>query len=412
MSNRLDVIIFGASGYTGQYVIEEMARKGKQFGFKWGIAGRTVDKLKQVLQQASKFTGIENLDSTIDTITANVTNKQSLVDMCARTKVLINCVGPYRHYGEPVVQACLEARTHYIDISGEPQFLETMQLQYDSQAAERETIIVGSCGFDSLVADLGVETIRQECDQKNLDIAFIESFLSMKHAKTTGGLIHYATWESAVYGVSHAKELKNIRKQLFQQKLPYSKYKLDRRPIFKTALDGKPTWAIPFPGSDKSVVQRTQYFNYTQLNKKPIRFQPYLQISSLFAVIQILFFGSIFSLLTKFKLGIQCLLKYPGLFSGGCVTHEGPTRAECEQASFKMTFVTHTEDKQKLTHEFAGPDPGYLGTSKMLIACAVMLLKENDRLPVKGGVLTPGAAFGRTILMDYLEKEGFSMTRK
>ncbi len=58
ISNRLDVLIFGATGYTGQYVIEEMARKGKQFGFKWGIAGRTVDKLKQVLQQASDVTGV------------------------------------------------------------------------------------------------------------------------------------------------------------------------------------------------------------------------------------------------------------------------------------------------------------------------------------------------------------------
>jgi short subunit dehydrogenase-like uncharacterized protein len=58
LSNRLDVLIFGASGYTGQYVVEEMARKGKQYGFKWGIAGRTVDKLKQVLQQASNITGV------------------------------------------------------------------------------------------------------------------------------------------------------------------------------------------------------------------------------------------------------------------------------------------------------------------------------------------------------------------
>jgi short subunit dehydrogenase-like uncharacterized protein len=57
-SNRLDVVIFGATGYTGQYVVEEMARKGKQYGFKWGIAGRTVDKLKQVLQQASNITGV------------------------------------------------------------------------------------------------------------------------------------------------------------------------------------------------------------------------------------------------------------------------------------------------------------------------------------------------------------------
>jgi short subunit dehydrogenase-like uncharacterized protein len=58
ISNRLDVLIFGATGYTGQYVIEEMARKAKQFGFKWGIAGRTVDQLKQVLQQASDITGV------------------------------------------------------------------------------------------------------------------------------------------------------------------------------------------------------------------------------------------------------------------------------------------------------------------------------------------------------------------
>ena len=58
MSKRLDVLIFGATGYTGQYVIEEMARKGKDFGFKWGIAGRTTSKLAQVLEQASNCTGI------------------------------------------------------------------------------------------------------------------------------------------------------------------------------------------------------------------------------------------------------------------------------------------------------------------------------------------------------------------
>lgn len=58
MTSRLDVIIFGATGYTGQYVVEEMARKAQQFGFKWGVAGRTVDKLKQILQQASDITGI------------------------------------------------------------------------------------------------------------------------------------------------------------------------------------------------------------------------------------------------------------------------------------------------------------------------------------------------------------------
>ncbi|UJR36584.1 hypothetical protein I4U23_029303 [Adineta vaga] len=412
MSSRLDILIFGATGYTGQYVIEEMARKGKQISLKWGVAGRTIEKLKQGLQQASNITGIENLSSTIDTISANITNQQSLVNMCARAKVLINCVGPYRHYGEPVVQACLEARTHYIDISGEPQFLETMQLRYDSQAAEREVVIVGSCGFDSLVADAGVEAIRQECEQKNLDISLIESFLTMKYETITSGLIHYATWESAVYGFSHANELKNLRRQLFQQKLPYPKLKIHRKPIFKTNIQGKPIWAVPFPGSDKSVVQRTQYFNYTKLEKKPIRFQPYLQMPSFISTIKLVFFGLIFSIFAKFQFGVQLLLKFPGLFSNGLVTKEGPSRQDCEHTTFKMTFLTHTENNQKLIHEFAGPDPGYLGTSKMLVACATMLIKENDHLPVKGGVLTPGAAFGRTVLLDHLGKEGFTFVQK
>ncbi|CAF4764891.1 unnamed protein product, partial [Rotaria sp. Silwood2] len=255
---------------------------------------------------------IENLTSNVDTIVANITNKQSLIDMCARTKVLVNCVGPYRHYGEPVVEACLQARTHYIDICGEPQFLETIQLRYDSQAQEREIAIVGSCGFDSLIADLGTETIRKECEQKDLEIALIESYLAIDAPKATvhkREIVNYATWEAAVYGLHHAKELKSLRQKLFEQKLPYSKYKIEKKSNFKTTIHGKSFWVVPFPGSDKSVVQRTQYFNYTKLHKKPIRFQPYFQMPSFISVVKLVFYGFIFSLFTKFKLGMQCLLK-------------------------------------------------------------------------------------------------------
>jgi len=77
-----------------------------------------------------------------------------------------------------------------------------------------------------------------------------------------------------------------------------------------------------------------------------------------------------------------------------------------------MIFVTYTEDKQKSIHEFTGVDPGYGGTAKMVLASAIMLLTENKRLPVKGGVLTPGAAFGRTTLINHLEKEGILFSRK
>jgi hypothetical protein len=100
------------------------------------------------------------------------------------------------------------------------------------------------------------------------------------------GLCHYGTWESAVYGLAHANELKPLRQQLFPQKLPYPKNKFNRyfykdfyliylvlfrKPVFKATVNGESVWAVPFPGSDKSVVQRTQYFNHTQLNRKPVR---------------------------------------------------------------------------------------------------------------------------------------------
>ena len=77
-----------------------------------------------------------------------------------------------------------------------------------------------------------------------------------------------------------------------------------------------------------------------------------------------------------------------------------------------MAFVTYTEEKQKVVHEFSGPDPGYLGTSTMCVACAIILLREQDRLPFRGGVLTPGVAFARTSLKDYLQKNGITFTEK
>jgi short subunit dehydrogenase-like uncharacterized protein len=99
MSNRLDILVFGATGYTGQYVVEEIARRAKHIAFTWGVAGRTVDKLSQVLQQASVVTGVDNLNTSIEKVTANIADSQSLVDMCHRTKILIDCVGPVRRRG-------------------------------------------------------------------------------------------------------------------------------------------------------------------------------------------------------------------------------------------------------------------------------------------------------------------------
>ncbi|CAF1243984.1 unnamed protein product, partial [Didymodactylos carnosus] len=383
--SRLDLLIFGATGYTGKYVVEELARKSQlQQNIKWGIAGRSISKLKQVLDEITKITGI-NLNS-IETIAADINNVESLTKMCQKTDVLINCVGPYRLYGYPVIQACLNAKANYVDISGEPQFLETVQLRYNDEAEKQGVAIVGSCGFDSIIADMGVETIH---------ISYIESFLSLKFGRT-GYAVNFGTWESAVHGLSHAHELKPLRKELFPQKVPYSKYKKERSTIFSTTFDGikDKVWCLPFPGSDKSVVHRTQYFNHTKRNKNPIRYQPYFELSSFFSLIKLIIVSILFKILTSCQFGIQLLLKFPNLFSFGVITHEGPTREQCEEASFKTRFVTYgwkqslnevhtTKPDIESVHEFTGPDPGYIGTSKMVLACALTLHEEKDQLPLK-----------------------------
>ena len=117
-SNRYDFVVLGATGFTGQFVVEELARS---VGTKkhWAVAGRNADKLKAVLAEATSNTGIA-LDK-IPIIAADVSDASTLAVMAKQAKIVLNCVGPYRFYGEAVVAACVENGASCLDISGEPQ---------------------------------------------------------------------------------------------------------------------------------------------------------------------------------------------------------------------------------------------------------------------------------------------------
>lgn len=156
-SERLDVIIFGASGYTGQYTVFEGVKVLK--GLKWGVSGRNKEKLESVLSTVGKKAG-QDL-SKIPIVIADIKDQNSLVEMAKRAKVVVNCCGPYRHFGEQVVTACIEAGTHHVDVSGEPQYMETMQLKYHEQAQEKGVYIVSACGFDSIPCDLGIVFLQE-----------------------------------------------------------------------------------------------------------------------------------------------------------------------------------------------------------------------------------------------------------
>ena len=160
MNREFDIVVFGATGYTGQFVVEEVATtlQKENTKFTWAIAGRNKNKLNEVLKTASKQVNQE-LDG-IGLIEADVSNEESLLAMCKRTRLVMNCVGPYRLYGEPVIKACIEAGTHHVDISGEPCYMETVQLLHSKEAENKEIYIIGSCGWDSIPCDLGINFIK------------------------------------------------------------------------------------------------------------------------------------------------------------------------------------------------------------------------------------------------------------
>jgi hypothetical protein len=357
---------------------------------------------------------------------------------------VINCVGPYRFHGEKVIRECIEARTHHLDVSGEPEFLESMQLKYDQAAREKQVYIVGSCGFDSLPADLGVLYTRQ---QAAFDVEQVESFLTFENRdKSIPTGFNYATWESAVYGFSTIKQLKNIRKQLFTTQPPNksSANKLPKRVGLFGYFYDKLTnaYCMEFLGSDKSVVQRTNYHYLNEKNsssnkKKFIQYQPYFTVPSFYYTLMMIVFGSIFQFLAKYEFGRRLLLTHYRFFTCGLARKENDVKLDPERMeaniSFKMQFrgygfnsnnndsnddssssdtttqmrKTKAANKQhRIITEVVGPEPGYVATSKIVINSSLVLLKESDRLPAGGGVLTPAVAFGETSIIDRLRNAG------
>lgn len=157
--------------------------------------------------------------SKIPIIIADIGDEDSLKKMSEQCKIVVNCCGPYRFFGEQVVKACISSGTHHVDVSGEPQYMERMQLEYNDLASEKGVYIVSACGFDSIPADMGILFLENHFDG---EVNSVETYLeSWEEGKSVGGAsIHYGTWESAVYGLAHANELKGLRSKLYKERLP------------------------------------------------------------------------------------------------------------------------------------------------------------------------------------------------
>lgn len=292
-----------------------------------------------------------------------------------------------------------------------------MQVKYHDKAAEAGVLIVGACGFDSIPADLGVIQLQKNCSG---EIAWIESFAKMESGNS-GSVINHGTWDSAVQFFANLRDLKHVRRDLyggfFKKNFPTFKHKCSQKYLPYTPSEiGELT--VPFWETDKFVVKRTQLAKFIEHNKRPVQMSAYLVVGSWLKVLGMGVIGLLFATFALFECGRKALKKYPSFFTVGAVSLDGPTRNQVSESSFEMTLVGHgwkdkletpTEEprsppEQLIVGRWRGPEAAYAATSVILIQAAITILKENEAIEYKGGVITPGLAFEHTSLVERLRR--------
>ncbi|XP_064394864.1 saccharopine dehydrogenase-like oxidoreductase [Halichondria panicea] len=401
-SRRFNVVVYGATGYTGQFVSEELYRlqNNGRSDLKWAAAGRNRTKLENVL----KASGVEGIDILI----ADVGDQDSLERMCAEAEVVIDCVGPYLLYGEPVVKACINQKCSYVDISGETFYMETIEAKYNEQARDAGVYIVSACGFDSIPNDIGALMVQRSF---NGDLSYVDSYITPtgQYNDTT---INTGTWESLLRSIKAQRKLMKLRKEqsLPALNLPTIKPP-SRKPIFYSDVIGH--WCVPFPGADKAVVHRSLRHRQESEGINAFKFRPYFGLDSIWQGIALLPLFALLLLLLMTDWGLNLLIKYHKFFSGGYI--QTPKRDTLQNKKFATTLVGYGHspgvDKSgspdsKIVVKVSGIDPAYGATSAMLVQSALAIVYERDVLPKSGGVYTPAVAFGNTKIIQNLTDTG------
>jgi short subunit dehydrogenase-like uncharacterized protein len=220
-TKELDLVIFGATGFTGNFVVQEVVKTLPQIesqlrrSLRWGVAGRSEGRLKQVVAKVEQLNP-QTRPPTI--LVADVTSHDSIHELARRTKVVISCVGPYRLYGEPLVKACIHHGTSYVDITGETGFILNSIFRHNEKARHSDVAIVHACGYDSVPAEMGVLYGTRLLEAKNAIPSSIEIFYTFTGG-SFGAQLNTGTYASAIHEMGHMYEIFSLVHAL-EQKYP------------------------------------------------------------------------------------------------------------------------------------------------------------------------------------------------
>ncbi len=372
-----DIIIFGASGFTGRLVAEYLSTRAEDEGIRWAMAGRNAEKLAAVRDEMG-------LPSSVDLVVADTGDADAVDALVRRAKVIITTVGPYQLYGEPLVAACARTGTDYVDLCGEPAWMRQMIDAYDAEAKANGARIVFSCGFDSIPFDLGVWKLQHiAIDQFGAPFKQVHGRVAAMQGTFSGG-----TAASLKATLAAAAQDPNVMATL---RSPYGlvpgfdgvPQPRDNKPRADTATD---SWLAPFimaPINTKNVHRSNALMGH--------------QYGADFEYDEMVMTGNGDSGKARAEAMANANPMGEG---GGPKPGEGPSKEERENGFYELWFLGMHDGTPVKVVVKGDRDPGYGSTSKMISEAAMCLVKEKADTP--GGVLTPAAAFGQAII-DRLE---------
>jgi len=333
---EFDVIVYGASGYTGRLVAEHLAKRyGVGGAVKWAMAGRSADKLAQVRGEigAPRDTPL---------VIADASDPASLDAMVRRAKAVITTVGPYQLYGEALIAACAAAGTDYLDLTGEPNWMARTIPAHHETAKKTGARLVHSAGFDSIPFELGVwfceetakQTLGRYVPRVKGRVRAIQGGLSGGTAASGAATMAAAQKDPSVLGVLMD---------------PFA-----LTPGFR----GPEQPRGDQPHHDPDLDAEVGPFMMAMINTKNVHRSNFLMGHP---------WGGDFQYDEMTIVTPGAPTEFTGLGEGGPKPGEGPTPEEREAGFFDILFVGVAPDGRQVRVSVKGDkDPGYGSTSKML----------------------------------------------
>jgi short subunit dehydrogenase-like uncharacterized protein len=391
MSDReLDIVLFGATGFTGRLVGEYLARApGRP---RWAIAGRNRAKL-------------EALGLGVPVVVADAADGVALAALARRTKVVCTTAGPYARIGSELVAACAEHGTHYCDLTGEVAWMRRMIDAHHQRAQASGARIVHTCGFDSIPSDLGVWALQQEMLKAfGMPATSVTALFGPLRGRASGGTI-----ASAVGIANEASADRGVRRLLAN---PH-------------ALDPDPAgWHPPDRdghaiGWDGRLRVFTAPFVMASVNTRVVRRSHALAGAPWgedFVYREVMSTGGAVgglvraTAVTGGMAALALALSRPRLRAliarRAPQPGEGPSEPARARGHWRVRLVGEIgEHRLVYLAEDRHGDPGYASTAKMLGESALCL--ALDPLTSAGGVITPSVAMGGR-LVERLRKAGLT----